>query len=267
MAARAIWAGNLELGSSTLPVKLYSAVQDRSIRFHVLDAKTKSRVKQHMVDPETGEEVASGDIRKGYEVERGTFVLLDDDELSKLEPKASRDIEITRFVPAGRISHLWYEHPYYMGPASDNDSYFAFVEALQNENKEGVARWVMRNRPYVGALRVNEDYLVLITLKSADEVLSADEIRSPKEIGLPAPKRVSTTEVRRFEKLIQKKSAKELSREELRDDRAERLIKLVERKQARHKDIVETELAEHKPEKVVDLMEVLKKSLAGKRAA
>src|SRR6185436_8347594 len=116
MAARAIWAGNLKLGSTGLPVKLYSAVQDHSIHFHILDAKTKSRVKQHMVNPETGEEVAAKDIRKGYEVEPGTFVLLDKDELSELEPKASRDIEITRFVPAGHISHLWYDRPYYLGP-------------------------------------------------------------------------------------------------------------------------------------------------------
>src|SRR5438045_3098360 len=115
MTARAIWSGNLKLGTSGLPVKLYSAVEDRSTHFHILDTKTKSRVKQHMVNPETGEEVPSGEIHKAYEVERGTFVLLDDDELSKLEPKASRDIEITRFVPAGRISHLWYERPYYLG--------------------------------------------------------------------------------------------------------------------------------------------------------
>src|SRR3954464_15673024 len=107
MAARAIWAGTLKIGSSSLPVKLYSAVQDKSVHFHILDAKSKSRVKQHMVNPSGGEEVAKEDIRKGYEVERGTFVVLDDDELSKLEPKPSRDIEVTRFVPTGHISHLW----------------------------------------------------------------------------------------------------------------------------------------------------------------
>src|SRR6187399_1842945 len=116
MPARAIWTGSLKLGSSSLPVKLYSAVEDQSIHFHMFDAKTKSRVNQHMVNSGTGEEIASEDIRKGYEVEPGTFVLLDEAELSELEPKASHDIEITRFVPAGHISHLWYERPYYLGP-------------------------------------------------------------------------------------------------------------------------------------------------------
>jgi DNA end-binding protein Ku len=95
MAARAIWTGRLKLGSSELPVRLYSAVEDRAIHFHILDSKTKARVRQHMVHPETDEEVPQQEIRKGYEVDRGTFVLLDDDELSSLEPEASRDIEIT----------------------------------------------------------------------------------------------------------------------------------------------------------------------------
>jgi len=173
------WTGTLKIASSSLDVKLYSAVQDQSIHFHILDAKTKSRVKQHMVNPETGEEVASEDIRKGYETERGTFVFLDEDELSKLQPKASKKMEVTRFVPAGHISHLWYERPYYLGPNGDTNNYFALVQALQAEQKEGVVRWVMRNKSYAGALRVNGDYLVLITLRHAEEVLSDRDLPAP----------------------------------------------------------------------------------------
>ena len=115
MGARAIWTGQIKIGSATVPVKLYSAAQYKSVHFHILEAKTKTPIKQHMVNPETGEEVPSKDIRKAYEVERGTFVFLNDEELSELEPKASRDIEITHFVPAGHISHLWYERPYFLG--------------------------------------------------------------------------------------------------------------------------------------------------------
>src|SRR5690348_13901581 len=180
MAARAIWTGKLKLGSSALPVKLYSAVEDRSIHFHILDSKTKTRVKQHMVQPETDEEVERQEIRKGYEVDRGTFVLLDDAELSSLEPKASKDIEITRFVPSGRISHLWYDRPYYVGPDGDSDDYFAFVRALKDENREGIARWVMRSKAYAGALRVSGDYLSLITLHHAEEVLSDRDLQVPR---------------------------------------------------------------------------------------
>src|SRR5262245_2665587 len=113
MAARAIWSGNLKLGSASFPVKLYSAAQDRSIHFHILEKKTKSRVRQHMVSPETGSEVGSDAIRKGYEYEPGVFVMIHEEELESLEPKASRDIEITRFVPGGHVSHLWYERPFF----------------------------------------------------------------------------------------------------------------------------------------------------------
>jgi DNA end-binding protein Ku len=175
MSARAIWSGNLKLGSASFPVKLYSAAQDRSIHFHILEKKTKSRVRQHMVNPETGSEVASDAIRKGYESEPGVFVMVNEKELESLEPKASRDIEITRFVPAGHVSHLWYERPYYLGPDGNQKEYFEFVEALRKENREGIARWVMRKKAYVGALRVNGDYLVLITLKHADG--ASDEVR------------------------------------------------------------------------------------------
>ena len=180
MAARAIWTGRLKVGSSGLPVKLYSAVEDRSIHFHILDSKTKARVKQHMVHPGTDEEVSRQEIRKGYEIDRGTFVLLDDDELSSLEPEASRDIEITRFVPEGRINHLWYDRPYYLGPDGDSDDYFAFVQALKDQNREGIARWVMRKKAYAGALRVSGNYLSLITLHHAEDVLSDRDLPAPR---------------------------------------------------------------------------------------
>src|SRR4051812_7546016 len=104
-SARAIWTGRLKIGSAAVAVKLYSAAVDKTVHFHILDARTKSRVKQHMVNSETGAEIARVDIHKGYEVETGTFVMLEDDELEKLNPRPSKDIEIVRFVPAGHISH------------------------------------------------------------------------------------------------------------------------------------------------------------------
>jgi len=223
MAARAMWAGALKVGSSNLPVKLYSAVQDKSIHFHILDAKTKQRVKQHMVNPETGEEVASEDIQKGYEVERGTFVLLDEDELSKLEPKPSRDIEITRFLPAGQISHLWYDRPYYLGPDGDAENYFAFAQALQAENKEGIVRWVMRKKSYVGALRVNGDYLVLLTLRRAEEVLSEQDLPAPHVRGL------STKELKMARQLVAALEG-ELNFEDFRDEYRDRVLEFINAK-------------------------------------
>ncbi len=223
MAARAIWAGTLKIGSSSLPVKLYSAVQDKSVHFHILDAKGKSRVQQRMVNPSTGDEVAKQDIRKGYEVERGIFVLLDHDELSKLEPKPSRGIEISRFVPRGLISHLWYDRPYYLGPDGDVGTYFAFTQALQNENQEGIARWVMRNKSYAGALRVSGDYLALITLRHAGEVLSDRDLPAPRARGL------SQKELKMARELVGA-LAGELRLEDFRDEYRDRLLDFIEAK-------------------------------------
>ena len=179
MAARAIWKGDLKLNSTRVPVKLYSAVQDQTVRFHILDERSKTRVKQHMVDPDSGKEVSNEEIRKGFEVKPGTFVILDEEELESLEPEASREIEITRFVPPNEIAPEFYDRPYYLGPDGDQTAYFALAEALRNKEKEGVARWVMRKQPYVGALRAEGDHLVLFTLRNAEEVLSAKDLPQP----------------------------------------------------------------------------------------
>jgi len=187
VAARAIWKGKLKIGSTEIPVKLYSAIQDQTVRFHILDDRSHMRVKQHMVDSETGDEVPNENIQKGFEVEPGTFVILDDEELEKLKPETSREIEIEEFVPAKAIPPEYYDRPYYLGPDGNESAYFALVEALRNQNKEGVARWVMRNQPYVGAVGAIGDHLVLFTLRHADEVLSAQDL--PRPAGRAADKR------------------------------------------------------------------------------
>lgn len=179
MAARAIWKGALKVGTAKIPVKLYSAVVDRTVHFHILDDKHLMRVKQHMVSPDSGDEVATEEIQKGYEIEPGRFVVITDEELAKLEPKASRDIDVTEFVPPEAISQQWYERPYYVAPDGDEKSYFALVEALSNRDREGIAHWVMRKKIYAGALRAEGDYLVLVTLRNAAEVISAKDLPKP----------------------------------------------------------------------------------------
>src|SRR5688572_6705354 len=99
MAARAIWKGTIELGRSKLPVKLYSAVEDRGVHFHLLEKRTHSRVKQHMVNPDSGREVRSDEIRKGFEIEPDTFVIVDEEDLEQIEPEASDVIEVPHFLP------------------------------------------------------------------------------------------------------------------------------------------------------------------------
>ena len=179
MAARAIWKGVLKMGTTRIPVKLYSGVVDKTVRFHILDDRAKMSVKQHMVDPDSGEEVAKEEIRKGYEVEPGRFVIITEEDLESVQPKPSRDIEILEFVPPEAISQQWYERPYYLAPDGDEKDYFALVEALKNKNREGIVHWVMRNKAYVGALRAEGNHLMLFTLRNAEEVISAKELPKP----------------------------------------------------------------------------------------
>jgi DNA end-binding protein Ku len=228
MAARAIWKGELKLNSTKLPVKLYSAVQDQTVRFHILDQKSKTRVKQHMVEPESGKEVAAAEIQKGFEVEPGTFVILDQEELAELEPEASREIEVTQFVPPSQIPPEYFDRPYYLGPDGDQAAYFALAAALQKKNREGVARWVMRKQPYVGAVRAVDDYLMLFTLRNAEEVLSAQDL--PKPSGR-APDRKELAMATQLVELLKG----EFDPKEYKDEYRERVMDFVEKKAKGHK--------------------------------
>lgn len=177
--ARAIWKAHIRFGAVDVPVKMYSAVQDRAVHFRLLDAKRHEPVKQHMVDPDTGKVVESADIRRAYQTDEGDLVILDAEELEELNPKPSRDIEITRFVPPSQITHQWYDRPYYLGPDEDDERYFALTAALRKRDVEGVARWTMRGKQYVGALLAEGDYLMLITLRRAGEVIPASALPAP----------------------------------------------------------------------------------------
>lgn len=223
MAARAIWKGELKLGSNRIPVKLYSGVTDRTVRFHILDDRQQMRVKQHMVSPDTGEEVATEEIQKGYEIEPGRFVILTEEELEGLQPKPSRDIEITEFVPPEAISQQWYERPYYLAPDGDQKAYFALVEALKNRDREGIAHWVMRNKEYVGALRAQGDYLMLLTLRNAEEVISARDL--PKPAGR-APTQKELAMAKQLISLLEG----EFDAKDYKDEYRERVMEFIERK-------------------------------------
>lgn len=223
MVARAIWKGELKIGSAKIPVKLFSGVVDRTVHFNILDDKHLMRVKQHMVNPDTDEEVSTEEIQKGYEIEPGRFVVVTEEELESLEPKPSRDIELTEFVPPEAISPQWYERPYYLAPAGDQKAYFALAEALENRNREGIAHWVMRNKPYVGALRSEGGYLLLFTLRNAEEVISARDL--PKPAGR-APTQKELNMAKQLVALLED----DFRAEDYQDEYRERVMKFIEQK-------------------------------------
>ena len=261
MAARAIWKGQLKIGTTKVPVKLYSAVQDRTVRFNVLDERHKMRVKQHMIDPDSGEEVPNEEIQKGYEIEPGRFVILTASDLEALQPPPSRDIEIEEFVDQDKISQQWFDRPYYLGPDDGDKEYFALAEALKNQEKEGVAHWVMRNKYYSGVLRSIEDYLYLFTLKDAKEVISANDLAKPSGAA-PTQKELAMAQ-----QLVEMLRG-DFNPADYKEEYRERVEKFIEQKAKGHKPRLQVVKTKRKTESVEA---ALAKSLAalkkGKRAA
>ncbi len=180
MSARAIWKGEISFGGVSVPVRFYSAVEDRKIHFRLLHEPDRTPVEQRMVDPRNGKPVPGEQIRRGVETDTGEIVMLSEEELEGVVPEASREIEITRFMRQGKISYQWYDRPYYLGPDGGNENYMALAWALEKERKEGVARWTMRKKRYVGALNGENGRLKLITLRYAGEVIDAGAIPRPE---------------------------------------------------------------------------------------
>ena len=177
---RAIWKGELVIGDQQVPVRMYSAVEDRKVHFRLLHAKDHAPVEQRIVRKTDGEEVASDDRRKALPVSDENAVILQPEELDALEPPPSRDVHLCRFVKPALLSDQWYDRPYWLGPDDDETGYFALAEAIEKAQVLGIARWVMRKKPYLGALTASGGHLMMITLRRADQVLSVAGLDIPK---------------------------------------------------------------------------------------
>lgn len=249
---RAIWKGTIHIDKLSVPVKLYSAVEDRTVHFRLLHQKDLVPVTQKMIHPGSDEEVPREDVRRGYEIEPGTFVVLDETELENLEPEPSRDIEVTGFIDPDLLDHRWYERPYFLGPDGSESSYRALHDALEKEGREGVVRWTMRKKAYVGALRVRNGGLVLVTLRHAGEVVSTEELPRPE--GRPLDKK----ETSMARSLVDALSA-EFDPSEWHDQYRKRVMELIEAKA----EGGEVKLRKFKPRKTEDegLTDALEASL------
>jgi DNA end-binding protein Ku len=256
MAARAIWKGVLHIGGHKLPVKLYSAVQDRGVHFRLLAGRAHKPVQQQLVDPSTDEIVPYTDVRRGFAIDEG-FVILHKEELDKLAPEPSRDIEVGKFVSTRKLGPEWHVRPYYLGPDGDEESYFALAEALAAEDKEGIAHWVMRGHEYTGVLRALDGYLTLITLRHADEVIANG--------ALPKPEGRAHTEkeLKMAEQLI---SAFEdaFDPAQYQDEYRERVLAFVEAKAKGKKPKLKKPVEKKREDNLAD---ALAKSIAGARKA
>jgi DNA end-binding protein Ku len=210
----------------------------------------------------TDKDLEDDEMIRGYEIEKDKYVPVTDEELERLAPESSRDIDLRRFVDLQSIPPLYFDRSYFLAPSEGSEkAYKLLSETMETEELAGVATFVMRGKEYLVAIFPENGIL------RAETMRFPDAIRSPKQVDLPEKKKVSATAVKKFERLISKHSDKHLSLKELKDEKTEQLMKLVEKKRKQHKDIVEVEEPAREEGKVVDLMEVLKKSLAGKRKA
>jgi DNA end-binding protein Ku len=261
MSARAIWKGHLVLGKQEVPVKVYSAVQDRAVHFHLLHDKDLTPVEQRIVRKDNGREVPKESQRKAFPLDDQRAVILEPGELEKLEPAADRAIRVLRFVPRDALAKPWFDRPYVLGPDEDDDgAYFALAQALGDKDRLGIARWVMRDKTYLGALSAEEGYLRMTTLRRAEQVLAVPAVR-PDKARTP-----SDAEVKLAEQLVESITGA-FEPEEWQNEYRQRLHKLIEAKAKGTK----LRLVTPKPKEATsDLAESLRASLAaskGKKVA
>ncbi len=256
--ARAIWSGSISFGLLNVPVKLYSAVSRKSVSFRELRESDKSRIRHKRVAEGDGKEVPYEQIVKGYEIAPEQYVVLTREELEELDPKKTRAIEIQDFVDLDEIDPIYFDHPYYLGPDKGAEKPYALlVKAMADSNKVAIARFVLRNRENLAAIRATGKVLTMATMRFADEVVS------PNELGDVVPEngqKIGKREIEMARQLIESLST-DFEPGKYRDEYREELVALIERK-ARGEEIVESVSEEPKPTKAPDLMAALEESLA-----
>jgi DNA end-binding protein Ku len=259
---RSIWTGAISFGLVTVPVKLYSAVNRKTVRFHQLSGKSGVRIAQKRVDPQSGDEVPYEDIVKGYELSPDRYVVIEPDELDTLQPKKTKTIEIEDFVELSEIDPIYYDHPYYLAPgAGGAKPYRLLLEAMAETQKVAIARVVIRSKEQLVAIRPMDG----IVLEMAT-MLFADEISPPDGLDeLPDPKEVKTTkrELEVAQQLIGSLEG-QFEPDKYHDTYREDVLALIERK-AEGKEIAVQPEAEEVPEPAPDLMSALKASLEAVR--
>jgi DNA end-binding protein Ku len=259
---RAIWTGAISFGMVTVPVKLYSAVNRKSVRFHQLSGKTGVRVAQKRVDSQSGEEVPYESIVKGYEIAPDRYVVIEPGELEALEPKKTRTIDIEDFVELSQIDPVYYDHPYYLAPGPGGAKPYRLLhEAMLETGKVAIARVVIRSKEQLVALRPIGDALGMATMLFADEVLSPERI---DELADVAEIKTTKRELDVAKQLVES-LAGDFQPDKYRDSYRADVLAMIERK-AQGEDIAVQPAPEELTAPAPDLMSALKASLDAVRA-
>jgi DNA end-binding protein Ku len=256
--ARAIWSGTISFGLLNVPVRLYSAVARRNIALREIRESDSARIKHRRVAEGTDEEVPYENIVKAYELSPGQYVPLDKDELAALAPEKTRAIEVQDFVDIEEIDPMYFDSPYYLGPADGAEkAYSLLAAAMESSGKAAIARFVFRNKEHLAAIRPADGVLTLTTMRFHDEVVPPSEL----DDALPDKKpKVAKREQEMAEQLIDSLST-EFEPASYRDEYREQLLALIEQK-AEGKEIVAPEAEAPKATKAPDLLAALEESIA-----
>jgi DNA end-binding protein Ku len=252
-----MWTGAVSFGMVSVPVRMYSALNRKSVRFHQLSGKTGVRIAQKRVDPSTGEEVPYQEIVKGFEIAPDRYVVIDPAELEALEPKKTKTIEIEDFVELSEIDPIFYDHPYYLAPGPGGAKpYRLLLEAMRETGKVAIARVVIRSKEQLVALRPVGDALAMATMVFADEVLPADRL---EEIAESNDVKATKRELDIAKQLVDSLAA-EFEPGKYTDTYRAEVLSLIERKAQGEEIAVQPEAEEVAPS-APDLMSALKASL------
>jgi DNA end-binding protein Ku len=255
--ARAIWSGSISFGLLNVPVRMYSAVARRNIALREIRESDSSRIKHRRVAEGTDEEVPYDEIIKAYELTPGQYVPLTKDEMQALAPEKTRAIEVQDFVDLDEIDPIYFDSPYYLGPADGAEkAYSLLAKAMAASGKVAISHFVLRNKENLAAIRSDGNVLTLTTMRFADEVVPAAELDFlPEKASKPAKR-----EQEMAEQLIESLSTT-FDPSAYTDEYREQLLKLIERK-AEGKEIVASDVEKPKATKAPDLMAALEESIA-----
>jgi DNA end-binding protein Ku len=265
---RAIWTGSISFGLVNVPVKLFTATEDHSVSFRQFDPETGERIRYQRVTERSGKEVEYADIVKGYELDDGNYVLIEPEELEAVEPGRSRNIDIEDFIDLDAVDPVYFDKTYHLAPADQSAAkpYALLREAMQASNRVAIARFVMRAKQHLAAIRVagddtgGGDVLVLETMHFGDEVRSPSDIR---EMSVLDDEIEITDRERKAAQSLVESLTSDWDPTQYEDTYRERVLELVARK-AEGEQIV-TEKPDEPQATVTDLMAVLEASVADAR--
>jgi len=259
---RAIWKGSISFGLVNIPVALYPATRREELKFRLLRKSDLSPVNYKRVAEKDGKEVSWEQIVKGYEYEKGKYVVLKNEDFQRVDVEATQTVDIQDFVDLDDIDPMYFYKPYYLEPQKGGDKAFALLRDSLRENKKvWIAKVVIKTRQYLAGVKPQDDSLVLELMHFADELADTSNLHVPKKVE------VGKKEMNMAKSLIESMSGK-WDPEKYHDEYREALMDVIEKKvEAGGKEIEEKPKRAPKPTKVIDLVSVLQKSLEQTGAA